>query len=45
MKKAEWILRSHREHQATLQLLQVKLQQIGKVTDAERDDYIEAQML
>ncbi len=45
MKKAEWILRSHREHQATLKLLQAKLQRIGEVTDAERDDYIEAQML
>lgn len=45
MKKAEWILRSHREHLATLKLLKAKLQQIGEITDAEKRDYIEAQML
>lgn len=45
MKKAEWILRSHREHQATLKLLKAKLQQIGEITEAEKSGYIEAQML
>lgn len=45
MKKAEWILRSHREHLATLKLLKAQLQQIGEITDAEKKDYIEAQML
>ncbi len=45
MKKAEWILLSHREHLATLKLLKAKLQQIGEITDAEKNGYIEAQML
>lgn len=45
MKKAEWILRSHREHLATLKLLKAKLQQIGEITEDEKDNYIEAQML
>lgn len=45
MKKAEWILRSHREHLATLKLLKAKLRQIGEITDVEKDSYIEAQML
>lgn len=45
MEKAEWILRSHREHLATLKLLKAQLQQIGEITDAEKNDYIEAQML
>jgi len=45
MKKAEWILLSHREHLATLKLLKAKLQQIGEITDAEKSSYIEAQML
>ena len=45
MKKAEWILRSHREHLATEKLLEAKLQQILDISEEEKDDYIEAQML
>lgn len=45
MKKAEWILRSHREHLATEKLLEAKLQQVLDISEEEKDDYIEAQML
>lgn len=41
MKKAEWILRSHREHLATLKLLKASLRQIGEITNAEKNDHIE----
>lgn len=45
MRKAEWILRSHREHLATEKLLEAKLQQVLDISEEEKDDYIEAQML
>lgn len=45
MKKAEWILRSHREQLATLKLLKAKLQQIDEITESEKNDYIETHML
>lgn len=45
MKIAEWILRSHREHLATEKLLEAKLQQVLDISEEEKDDYIEAQML
>ena len=43
MKKAEWMLRSHREHLATLKLLKARLRQIGEITNAEKNDHIEVQ--
>ena len=45
MKIAEWILRSNREHLATEKLLEAKLQQVLDISEEEKDDYIEAQML
>ena len=45
MKIAEWILRSNREYLATEKLLEAKLQQVLDISEEEKDDYIEAQML
>lgn len=42
--KAEWILRSHRDHIATLKLLKARLQKAVRVNDSEVNNYIESQM-